>query len=184
MSGESGGVPPPLTPAPRPRREAWLLVVGAASTILAIWALARYAGVRRVDDAIPAAVPGAGEPGAGGAPLPSQEELLRQRFNMMLQVRANDGDGRPMQVGATLPRKMEFVVTGEGGQPYAQQFDRVGMWAVEIPAGTYTIPAAQPGLGRWKWKVTGDGLRPAPGGGWTLGVKAGTMNPMVDLLLY
>lgn len=170
-------------PSSRSRRDGWLLAAGAVSTVLVIWALARYAGSRAAGGAIPEGVPGAPASVPGG-PLPSQEDLLRQNYNLMLQVRANDGDGRPMPVGAMLPRKMEFLFTGSGGQPYAQQFDRVGMWAVEIPAGTYTIAAAQPGLGKWKWKVTGDLVRPATGGGWTVTLKAGTMNPMVDLLLF
>ncbi len=168
----------------RPRRDAWLLAAGAVSTVLAIWALARYAGTRTVANPMPTGAPGESAPGGGGGPLPSQEELLRQNYNLMLQVRADDGDGRPMPVGAVLPSGMQLIFTGAGGQPYAQPFDRVGMWAVEIPAGTYTIATAQPGLGKWKWKLTGDAIRPAAGGGWTIALKAGTMNPMVDLLLY
>lgn len=179
---EPGPGLPGAAPA-RSRRDAWILAAGAASTILAIWALARYSGTRAGLAQLPAAP--AGSPGAGaGAPVPSQEDLLRQRYNMMLQVRANDGDGKPMPVGAMLPRKMEFVLAGANGQPYAQQFDRVGVWAAEIPAGTYTIAATQPGLGNWKWTLTGDGVRPAPGGGWTVSFKTGTMNPMVDLFLH
>lgn len=198
-TGDSGEAPPaagagtPPAPSPgviagageraprRSRREAWLLAAGAASAIVAVWALARYGGPRTGLAQLPESP--AGAPGAG-APVPSQEELVRQRYNMMLQVRATDGEGRPMPVGAVLPRRMEFVLTGANGQPYAQQFDRVGIWAVEVPAGTYTIATTQPGLGNWKWKLTGEALRPATGGGWTITFTAGAMQPMVDLALY
>lgn len=178
----SVGGPAPVPAAARPaRRDAWYLAAGAVSTVLAVWALARYSGSRAGLSQLPSGP--AGTPGAA-APVPSQDDLVRQKYNMMLQVRANDADGRPMPVGTALPRRMEFTITGANGQPYAQQFDKIGVWAVEIPAGTYTIATAQPGLGNWKWKLTGDALRPATGGGWTITFKTGTMNPMVDLFLY
>jgi hypothetical protein len=174
-------MPSPVPPAHRARRDAWILGVGAVSAVAALWALARFAGPRT--DALPPDLPGGGA-SAPGAPMPSQEDLVRQNYNLMLQVRANDGEGRPMAVGAVLSRKMEVLLTGANGQPYAQQFDRVGMWAAEIPAGTYTIARDQPGLAKWKWTLSGEGLRPAPGGGWTVTFKSGTMNPMLDLFLH
>jgi len=161
------------------RRGWWVLAV-AAGLGLGGWAAVR------TWQAQPAAAPpvGAIQPGAGPSRPPTNADLVADKYNAVLQVRARDAGGTDQSVGTALPRRLSLNFTDKDGRDYAEQFDRVGMWAIEIPPGTYRIARDQPGLGGWRWKVAGEGLAGGGAAGWTVTFHAGAMNPLVDLLLY
>ena len=158
-------------------RNAWLALAAGAAVALALAGLAlhRLAGS--------ATMPVPSGPMAPPIRPPGPRELVSQKYNVVLQVRAHDDHGVAQPVGTTLPRMLQLVLTGQDGTAYAEPFDKVGLWAVEVPPGTYTIARVQEGLGAWKWTLSGDGLK-RTGDGWTATFAAGTMNPQLDLLLY
>jgi hypothetical protein len=167
--------PPPSPPPSARRTAAWL--GGAVALVLALIVVAwRFATPPRA----PSSPGQAGGPGFAAA----NPELAKGTFNVVLQVRAEDPAGGTASVGTTLPRRLLLSFADAGGKSYAEYFDRVGLWAIEMEPGTYWIPASQPGLGEWKWKVAGEGLVRDGDKGWRFTLKAGEVHPMIDLLLY
>lgn len=165
-------------------RRAGLAAGLALGLALGGWAAWRHLA-RRPVVAPPDGALADGQAGPGGpVRQPTSTDLLASKYNAVLQVRTNDAQGTPQAVGTMLPRHCTLVFTDATGRQYAEQFDRVGLWAIEIPPGPYRIPVDQPGLGEWHWKLSGDGLRRAGPGGWVITIEKEKMNPTVDLLLY
>lgn len=165
-------------------RRAWLAAGVAATVALGGWAVWRSVRARPASAPPAGGLPDGVGPGAGPAREPSASDLLASRYNAVLQVRCHDAQGEPQPVGTALPRRLSLVFQDGEGRAYAEQFDRVGLWAIEFPPGTYVIPASQSGLGEWRWKVSGEGVRRRGGEGWTVTFHAERMNPTIDLLLY
>jgi hypothetical protein len=109
--------------------------------------------------------------------------MAKGSYNVVLQVRAQDPSGGLATVGTTLPGRLTLKFVDAEGKTYLEKFDRVGLWAIEMPAGIYWIPSAQDGLGEWKWKVSGETLARDGAKGWKFTLAAGTVNPMIELLL-
>jgi hypothetical protein len=176
---EPAGLPPASSPVLQYRSArttaAWL---GGAVALISVLV---FAGWRLTARSRPAAglpaPPGTGDTGAPGA-------LAQGNFNVVLQVRAQDPDGGMASVGTTLPHQLSLVFTDGAGKSYVEKFDRVGLWAIEMPAGTYWIAPVQEGLGDWKWKVAGDTVVRDGARGWKFSLVAGTVNPMIELTLH
>ena len=75
--------------------------------------------------------------------------------NVRVRVRSFDRAGNEDVVGKELGQRVILKLAGVNGQPYEAQFDRVGMWAMEIPPGEYIISREQPSLKRWEWAISG-----------------------------
>jgi len=161
--------PPPSSPSAR-RTVVWL--GGSVTLVLVLvvvaWRVAMPPRLRTGAEAAAAANP----------------ELAKGTFNVVLQVRAKDPSGGMASVGTTLPSRLLLSFSDADGKSYAEYFDRVGLWAIEMAPGTYHIPADQPGLGEWKWKVSGEGMTNEGKKGWRFTLKPGDIHPMIDLLLY
>ena len=123
-------------------------------------------------------------PTGAEAAAAANPELAKGVFNVVLQVRAKDPSGGMASIGTTLPRRLLLSFADAEGKTYAEYFDRVGLWAIEMAAGTYWIPAVQVGLGEWQWKVEGEGLVRDGDKGWKFTLKPGDVHSMIDLLLY
>ena len=122
------------------------------------------------------------------APPPGPEasvadSMAKGSYNVVLQVRAQDPSGGMASVGTTLPGRLTLKFLDAEGKTYLEKFDRVGLWAIEMLPGTYWIPPAQDGLGEWKWKIAGETLVSDGAKGWKFTLAAGTINPMIELLL-
>lgn len=75
--------------------------------------------------------------------------------NVRVRVRAFDASGNEDVVGQKLRGRVTLNLAGLEGQPYEAQFDRVGMWSMEIPAGEYLVSRDQPSLEHWEWEFSG-----------------------------
>jgi len=158
-------VPPAPGPAAASPRRTGLLIASAVTLAAALV----YAGWRLT--VRPMAQPAPSDP------------LAQGNYNVVLQVHAKDPSGGMAPVGTTLPRRLTLKFQNEKGQTLLENFDRVGLWAIDMPAGTYWIPLKQDELGEWKWKVAGENLARDGEKGWKFSVAAGTVNPMIELTL-
>lgn len=183
-SGPGPGAPEGTPPASRPGTGTRLPAIAAAlaalaGLALAGWMIAAYLHRPRenaFDASRPAAVPS-----SGGAADPAA--LAADRYNAVLQVRVQGPGGEMSPVGTTLARKLTLALHDAEGHVYAEVFDRVGLWAIEVPPGAYVIPFEQPDLTNWKWTLAGDGITRVAGKGYAVTFAAGRMNPTIDLLL-
>jgi len=174
---------PSDAPAPGRRQDGrgWRLagfaLAAVAGTGLAGWMIAGYLHrphASALDELSPAA-----SGGAAGAP----RDLASEHYNAVLQVRLKGEQGEMVAVGTLLARKLTLTLTDAAGRSYAEVFDRVGLWAIEVPPGAYLIPLEQPDLAHWKWTLKGEALRVIPGKGYGVDFAAGRVNPTLDLLL-
>lgn len=156
-----------------------LALVAVGGVALAGWMIHAY--LTRPQAAAPESMDGLGT--AGPAPSPSPSDLSADHYNAVLQVRLKDEHGAQAAVGTVLARKLTLTLTDVEGRTYAEVFDRVGLWAIEVPPGAYVIPFEQPDLAHWKWLLTGDTLRTIAGKGYAVTFTAGRVNPTIDLLL-
>jgi len=164
-------------PGGRATRMLLPVLAGLAGLLLAGWMITAY--LRRpqsgsLEDTL-------AQGGAPGSAAPSN--LAADRYNAVLQVRVKGAHGEMVAVGTNLPRKLTLTLHDAAGNTYAEVFDRVGLWAIEVPPGTYVIPRDQPDLAHWTWVLTGEGVVPVPGKGYSVAFAAGRVNPTIDLLL-
>ena len=167
-------------------RTAGVALVAVAGSALAAWVIAGYLGrATLLPGAAVTPTPETGTvptppPGVGA---PTASDLVKQQYNAVLRVQVQDEHGVQAAVGTALPRRLTIVLQDSDGRKYAEQFDRVGIWAIEVPPGTYVIPRDQPDLAGWKWTLTGEGLTPGATGT-SVTFVAGRMHPPIDLTLH
>jgi len=181
LNGGEGVPPGPRETARRGTRgglrAAVVVLVSASGIALAGWMIAAYL-------ARPQAVaPEMPDPPAGAQAARAAADLASDHYNAVLQVRLKDERGEASAVGTLLARKLTLILTDAAGRTYAEVFDRVGLWAIEVPPGAYLIPFDQSDLAHWKWSLAGDALRKVAGKGYAVTFTAGRVNPTIDLLL-
>ena len=133
------------------RTAGWFFLM-AAGCILAAWFLRNAWSGRAADR--PASAPGlVREPSPELDPPPAPGMV-----NVRMRVRSFDAAGNEHVVGKELRERVTLKLAGLDGQPYEAQFDRVGMWAMEIPPGEYLIAREQPSLKSWRWTLSGRGV--------------------------
>ncbi len=100
-----------------------------------------------------------------------------------VEVRVKDEADFYLPVGTPLPNRVSLKLRGKDGKQYTAYFDRVGTWGMEVPPGDYGVPAVQPDLGSWKWKLSGPGVTGDRSSGLSVRFVVG-MSPTLDLVLY
>jgi len=181
LGGGAGAPPGPPGAAGRGHRSglgaAVVVLVAAVGIALAGWMIASYLARPQ------ASAPDVAEPLSGPQAARSPADLAADHYNAVLQVRLKDEHGALAAVGTMLARKLTLTLTDAAGRTYAEVFDRVGLWAIEVPPGGYVIPFDQPDLAHWKWSLAGDALQKIAGKGYAVTFTAGRVNPTIDLLL-
>ena len=109
--------------------------------------------------------------------------LAANRLMVHVQVRMRGSDGLEVPIGTTLPRQVALKLLGQGEQPYEARFDRVGVWAMEVPPGEYQVPADQSDLGEWRWTLSGPTVSETPEG-YTVTFDKARALATLNLLLY
>jgi hypothetical protein len=163
-------------------RTAALWLVAMAGLVFAAWALTRYAQRRAVEQK--SGLPGAEEETAsGGVNTAGGNAAAPGGVVARVLVRAQEGD-RDMPLGAALSERVALKMTGAIGQPYEARFDRVGVWQMEVPPGVYDVPAKQPEIRGWKWKLSGDGVAKGKAGmKYTVKFETSRSHPGLELHL-
>lgn len=136
-----------LSSGPR-RAIGWFLLAGAGCG-LAAWVLWSAWSGRAADR--PASAPELVQ----NPPPELDPPVAAGMVNVRMRVRSFDRSGNEDVIGKTLRKKAILKLTGAEGQPYEAQFDRVGMWSVEIPPGEYSVSRKQPSLEQWEWSLSG-----------------------------
>lgn len=148
-----------------------LLFLGVA---FAFWAIKQALSQREM--AVPPPTRTASSPTA--VPAPAANMLV-----VHVQVRMRGPDGLEVPIGTVLPRQVALKLVGQGEQPYEAQFDRVGVWAMEVPPGEYQVSADQPHLGEWRWTLSGPTVSETPEGYSVTFDKTRALST-INLLLY
>ena len=151
-------------------------IVLVAVLVFAGWKLTSRSGLTP-------SLPGAAAPAAHDDPAVAAA-MARGKFNVILQVRMRDSGGGMAPVGAVIPSQLTLKFRDAEGRTYLERFDRVGLWAVDVPPGEYWVPPDQDELGEWKWEVSGEGLVRDGAKGWKFALTAGTTHFLIDLLLH
>ncbi len=102
--------------------------------------------------------------------------------NVRVRVRSFDRSGNEDVIGTRLGERAVLKLAGVNGQPYEAQFDRVGMWAMEIPPGEYVVSREQPSLKRWEWTVSGRDVSDEGAEGYRMTFRVGQA-PTLELVL-
>ena len=150
-----------------------------AALFLAAWVATLFMSRRppREDGVVPAPESGAAARSAIGNESPEGYIRVRLRVSVM------DAAGKHMPVGSALPESVALTMLDSDGRSYKAFFDKVGLWVVDVPPGTYLAPAAQASLGKWRWSLGGAGLKKDGLGGYTLQIKPAAEPPVLDLVL-
>ena len=153
-------------------------VLGALAVLLAFW------GISVALDKMVARPPSVQD--SAGADLPNPPVATTGTdAKAQVSVRVLDSTGKEFPVGAPLPRRLSLLIREASGQEYMVPFDRVGVWVVEAPDGTYAIPPDQKELGNWSWKIGGKGVAfNRPSGSWNFVIKKGPAPLVIEITLY
>ena len=174
---ETGGGPA----RPSRARVVALVVAGALGVGFAAWAIGQYLSSQRAVEpmgGLPSAEAGSPVAGSGREDAPAGEIV-----NVHVVVRMRDETGAEVTIGTAIPSQVSLTLKGEDGRPYEARFDRVGVWLMEVPPGTYRVPLDQPELRDWKWTLSGKNVTPGSQGS-TIRLAPGQVPPRIDLLLY
>jgi len=148
-------------------------VLGGLGIILALWGVS--ATIERM----------ASQPGVGLSQPTQPGSVLPNSATAHIAIIVLDAKGEEYALGTPLPRQFSLLMRNVAGQEYSVPFDRVGVWAVDAPDGTYTIPKEQKGLGNWSWKMVGDGVKlDQKTREWTVIVKGGGDPVVLGVKLY
>ncbi len=183
-TSEPGGPERPPDPdrARTAVRTVGIVLVGILGMVFAGWTVMRYLAHR--DSLVPLsggqAVPGPAETGVASPTAPVSNPNL---INVHVMVRVKGESGDELLIGAALPQRVALTLVGEAGQPYEARFDRVGVWAMQVPPGEYKILSQQPDLGKWRWELNGTNVTEAEEG-YMVKFERSEELATLDLLLY
>lgn len=124
--------------------------MGTVVVLLAVWGVAQY--IEYLGTRTPTRP-------AGDAADPSQPDATAGQVSARLEVQVLDEKNKEFPVGTPLPRRLMLTMGIPDGQAYSMPFDKVGVWASDVPPGEYLVSLEQEHLGNWRWKLEGKGVK-------------------------
>lgn len=150
-----------------------------AALFLAAWVVILFMSRRDAPEAGAARAPEGGAVTRSAIENESPEGYIRVR----LRVSALNEKGEYLPMGSEIRESVGLTMLGLDGKTYKAFFDKVGLWVVDMPAGTYEAPSGQPSLGKRAWTLSGKGVKSDGRGGYTLAIESGKEPPVLDLVL-